>query len=271
MHGRPIRRNAFLCRRHGAPSPVRCNALATLHQSYLIDHDESPAFAAGVQHCLHVTQQATFPAHRVGGQFRFNRAELIEWATAHKINVGPQIFDEPEAAGPLPTLAEALKAGGVFYRIGGADKEAVLANVVEYLRLPEGTDRRLLLQMLLARERLASTAIGEGIAIPHPRHPIVLHVDRPMITLCFLERPVDFGALDGQPVHALFTLVSPTVRAHLHLLSRLAFALRDEHFKRLVQEAAGRDAILAAARDLSRRLEAARIQSAPAEQERSAP
>jgi len=195
------------------------------------------------------------PAHRVGGQFRFNRAELIEWATAQRINVSPRILEEPEASGPLPTLADALEAGGVFYRITGSDKETVLARLVEYLRLPEGTDRQLLFHMLLAREKLASTAIGDGIAIPHPRHPIVLHVDRPLVTLCFLERPVDFGALDGKPVHALFTLVSPTVRGHLHLLSRLAFALKDESFKQLIQEQAGREQILAAARELSRRFD----------------
>ena len=51
--------------------------------------------------------------------------------------------------------------------------------------------------------------------LPHVRNPIVLHVDRPMVTLCFLERPVDFGALDGKPVHVLFSLICPTMRSHL--------------------------------------------------------
>jgi PTS system nitrogen regulatory IIA component len=57
---------------------------------------------------------------------------------------------------------------------------------------------------------------------------------------------VDFGALDGQPVATLFTLVSPTVRAHLHLLSRLAFALRDDRFKTAVRTQASRDEIFLA-------------------------
>ena len=96
----------------------------------------------------------------------------------------------------------------------------------------------------VAREALASTGVGDGIAIPHVRNPIVLHVPRPTVTLCFLERPVDFGALDGKPVHCLFTLVSPTIRAHLHLLSRLAFALRDPGFHAVVQRQALRDEIL---------------------------
>lgn len=63
--------------------------------------------------------------------------------------------------------------------------------VVEAMRLPEAVDREQLLQVLLAREALASTAIGDGVAIPHVRNPIVLHVARPAITLCLLERPVD--------------------------------------------------------------------------------
>lgn len=191
------------------------------------------------------------PAHRVGGQFRLTRAEVIGWATANKLNTAAQAFEEPEADGQPPALSEAVEAGGVFYRISGADKASVLAGVVDYLRLPEGADRALLLQMLLARERMASTGVGEGVAIPHARNPVALHVDKPMVTLCFLEHSVDFGALDGLPVQVLFTLVSPSVRAHLHLLSRLSFALRDAAFKQELREQASRDVLIGTLRRLS--------------------
>ena len=197
-------------------------------------------------------EEQKLPGYRISGQYRFNRAELLEWATANRINVSPRIFEEPESsAGALPELSEALGVGGVFYRLAGTGKPAVLRSVVEVLRLPDMVDREFLLQVLLAREALESTAIGDGIAIPHVRNPIVLHVPQPIVTLCFLEAPVDFGALDGQPVHALFTLISPTVKAHLHLLSRLAFALRDPDFKSLVARQASRDEILAAAKRIS--------------------
>ena len=189
--------------------------------------------------------QGVLPAYRVNEQYRFNRAELLEWATSRKMNVSASLFDEPESnAAPIPDLAEALQAGGIFYRLGGTDKESVLRGVVEHMRLPEEVDREFLLRVLLAREALQSTGIGDGIAIPHVRNPIVLHVSRPMITLCFLEQPIDFGALDGKPVHALFSLVSPTVRAHLRLLSRLSFALHDPGFKSAVARQASRTEIL---------------------------
>jgi PTS system nitrogen regulatory IIA component len=193
--------------------------------------------------------QGVLPAYRVNEQYRFNRAELLEWATSRKMNVSAALFDEPEShAAPIPDLVEALQAGGIFYRLGGADKEAVLRAVVEHMRLPDEVDRDFLLRVLLAREALQSTGIGDGIAIPHVRNPIVLHVPRPMITLCFLERPIDFGALDGRPVHALFSLISPTVRAHLRLLSRLSYALHDPGFKKAVTRQASREDLLKEAR-----------------------
>lgn len=190
-------------------------------------------------------KQGILPAYRVNEQYRFNRTELLEWATARKVNVSADIFLEPEGAqSPLPTLVEALKSGGIFYRLAGNDKPSVLQSVVEVMRLPEAVDRKFLFQVLLARESLGSTGIGEGIAIPHVRNPIVLHIAQPMITLCFLEHPIDFDALDGKPVHSLFTIVSPTIRAHLHLLSKLAFALRDPQFKAVLSRQGGREDIL---------------------------
>jgi len=118
------------------------------------------------------------PAYRINEQYRFHRAELLEWATARRIGVSADIFQE-EGEGPLPTLAEALLAGGIAYRLVATDVKSALRAVVEAMRLPEEVDREQLLQVLLAREALASTAIGDGVAIPHVRNPIVLHVSRP--------------------------------------------------------------------------------------------
>ena len=194
-------------------------------------------------------KQGVLPAYRINDQHRINRAELLEWATARKMHVSPEIFAEPEGeGGPPPTLEDALRAGGIHYRISGRDKESVLRSIVDTMKLPEDVDSAFLYQVLLAREALGSTGVGEGIAIPHVRNPIVLHLSRPTVTLCFLEQPVDFDALDGQPVSTLFTLISPTVRAHLHLLSRLAFTLRDPNFKAAVRSQASREEIFEALR-----------------------
>ena len=85
---------------------------------------------------------------------------------------------------------------------------------MDSLALPSNSDRESIAQLILTREALGSTAIGEGIAIPHVRRPILLNISSPAISLCFLDKPVDFGAFDGQPVFAIFLLISPTARMH---------------------------------------------------------
>jgi nitrogen PTS system EIIA component len=190
-------------------------------------------------------KQQSIPAYRVQDQYRFNRAEILEWATARRLNVSSEIFREPEAEGqPIPSLLAALEAGGVYYRVSGIDKQNALHEVVDLLRLPEEVDREFLLRVLLAREAIASTAIGEGIAIPHVRNPVVLHVRRPVLALCFLEQPIEYGALDGKPVDTLFTIISPTTRAHLQLMSKLSFVLRNAGVRRVVRHQSSRQEIL---------------------------
>lgn len=202
--------------------------------------------------------QGDLPVYRINDQYRFNRAEILQWATAKKLNATDEIFKEPEPEEPLPGLNEAMQAGGIFYRVEGTDRDSVLNAIVESLRLPEEVDRKFLTRVLLAREELCSTAVGRGVAIPHPRSPVVMHLPRPMITLCFLEQPIEFGALDGQPVQVMFTVLSPTLRGHLHLISHLAAALNTDGFREAVMRQATREEIYAEARKVEESLAARR-------------
>ncbi len=195
------------------------------------------------------------PSYRLKEQYRFSKPEILEWAAAKRLPVADEVANPAEdERGPLPSFADALEAGGVFYRVAGSDKSSALKSVVDMLRLPDDMDRGFLHKVLLAREALGSTGIGDGIAIPHARNPIVLDVERPGITLCFLEKPIDFDAIDGKPVNVLFTIISPTVRTHLHLLSRLAFVMHDAGFKDAILREASRDEILNLARQAESRV-----------------
>ena len=173
-------------------------------------------------------RRGELPATRVHDQYRFHRVDLLELAAARGIDVPPELVSDPAAvAGALPSLSAALRVGGVQRDVPGKAVPEVLQAVVERLPLPPSLDRGFLLQMLLAREQLGSTGVGNGLALPHPREPLVLRVAAPLVAVAWLAEPVDFGAADGKPVHTLFTLVTPSVRLHLHLLAQLAAALHD--------------------------------------------
>lgn len=174
------------------------------------------------------------PAHKQDDRYQINRVDLLEWATANGIVIPPGVFASSEDAQQLPTVSEALERGGIHYDLPGDSPETALREVVARLTLPPGFDPEFLLQTLLAREALGSTAFGNGIAIPHVRNPIVGQTGKSAISLCFLKNPIDFDAIDGKPVSILFTFVTVNVKEHLHLLAKLAFLLHDQAFQALL-------------------------------------
>jgi PTS system nitrogen regulatory IIA component len=185
------------------------------------------------------------PFFRVDDQVRFNQTELLEWAMTRRMPVSSDFFaGEASAASPGPSLGRSLAAGGIHHGVPGADRDSALREVVARMPLSTEEDRELIFGILLAREACGSTGVGDGIAIPHVRSPIVSGTSAGSVTLCTLQQPVQFGALDGHPVHTLFSIVSPTIQSHLQLLGRVASALHDAGFRSAVLRRAPAAAIL---------------------------
>jgi nitrogen PTS system EIIA component len=185
------------------------------------------------------------PVHRINERWYLNAIEVWEWAVANSVIVSRRLLDEARRApDEVPPLSLLLAAGGIHRHVVGGDKHDLLSAVVASLPLPAEVDRDHLLAILEAREAMGSTGIGQGIAIPHVRNPILLRVPESFVALFLLDRLVDFDSIDGQAVHSLFLVVSPTVPAHLRILAQLGFVLRDAALKDLLQQRAPDDAIL---------------------------
>jgi PTS system nitrogen regulatory IIA component len=111
-----------------------------------------------------------------------------------------------------------------YLRVSG--KKQVLNELASHAARLTGLDERSVFEALLQRERLGSTGIGEGIAIPHGKLPGLQGL---FGLVARMEKPVDFEALDGQPVDILFLLLAPEGAGadHLKALARIARALRE--------------------------------------------
>jgi nitrogen PTS system EIIA component len=107
-----------------------------------------------------------------------------------------------------------------------------------------GRSEREVLEVLTQRERLGSTGIGSGIAIPHGK---LAKLERLFGVFARLERPVDFEALDGQPVDLMFLLLAPEAAGadHLKALARVARLLRDPEIARKLRESRDAEALYA--------------------------
>jgi nitrogen PTS system EIIA component len=203
----------------------------------------------------HWIEDGEIPFYMINHQPLFNREELLEWATEHKLRLSIELF----ADGAQPVMLEdALARGGIHDGLAGADRASVLRAAVARLPIADEGERELVLDIMLAREAEASTGVGNGVAIPHVRSPLVFAGEAPAIALCYLEQPIEFGAIDHQPVTTLFAMMTPTVQVHLQLLSRLSVALHDAGFLALLARRAAAAAVLAEARRIDGALEQTR-------------
>jgi PTS system nitrogen regulatory IIA component len=185
-------------------------------------------------------RQGRIPLNRRGDACTFDRQTLETWAEAHHLRFcvdseRPLTCGSPAAE----SLISALDQGGIHYDIEGQDVSAILLSAVERLKVVAPETKPELVDRLIERENLTSTGLGNGIAVPHPREPENLSIAIPSISACYLKEPVDFSAIDGRPVMMLFILLSPSVRTHLQLLSRLSYCLRDKAFVAFLQSCPG--------------------------------
>lgn len=200
-------------------------------------------------------RQGKIPAREQDGSYVFQMGDLAKWARRRNIPLNvPPVGETSRPPVPELSLYGAIKRGGAFFDVAGKDVKEVLSAVSRFIPLPDGISSETLLDQLLQRENLASTGIGHGIAIPHPRHPIENIPPRGMITSCFLQQEVDFNAVDGKPVFILFVMLSKDTETHLKLLSRLSFCLRDTTFLRFLKECGTTEALLAEIQEMEDRI-----------------
>ncbi len=105
-----------------------------------------------------------------------------------------------------------------------------------------GQNERAIADILMQREKLGSTGVGNGIAIPHGKLP---QLNKLFGLFARLERPIDFEALDGQPVDLVFLLLAPETAGadHLKALARVARLLRDADVAHKLRESRDADAL----------------------------
>jgi len=142
------------------------------------------------------------------------------------------------------TLMEILSTKSIIVDLQGETKEEIIKELVDALEVGEViTDRDKVLQAVLEREKIMSTGIGDGIAIPHGKSDSVVRLAAALGTQ---KRGVDFEALDGEPAYVFFLLVSPANVSgpHIKALARISRLLKNDEFKKKLIQAAAPDEIV---------------------------
>lgn len=181
------------------------------------------------------------PAYRINHQYRFSRIEIENWMMRCKLKSADNSFspfNETQIYPPMEhenetqevssrggmqhfCLYRAVHQGDVFSNVPGKAKEELIRWTTKNIVQKLGVDAEVLSELLLDREKLMPTALNNGIAVPHTRD-FLRKGPLDMVFVVYPQEPIEYGALDGKPVHTLFFLFASNDKGHLQLLAKLA-------------------------------------------------
>ncbi len=192
-------------------------------------------------------EEHSIPFYKLNGQYRFSEAEINEWIISNKLDKNLNISDkliELSAAKKQVKISEILQRGGIHYNINGDTVKDVIINAIDLLSIPDEITKDDLVESLLERENMMPTAMGHGIAIPHPRNPIITEFEHESLSICFLKNEVDYKAIDGNFVHTIFIVLSATPKRHLEILSKISYLNQQKEFYDLIKGRAAEKEIM---------------------------
>lgn len=158
-------------------------------------------------------------------EYRFSLDEIENWMINCKQDKGFSPFAREHQEHRLGShqfgLYRAVHKGGIYIDVEGESKKEVICNAMQQIASNLRLDAQVITDLLLDREKLMPTALSNGIGVPHTRD-FLLQESYDVVAVVFPKKPVDYGALDGKPVHTLFFLFACDDKRHLHLLAKLA-------------------------------------------------
>jgi PTS system nitrogen regulatory IIA component len=139
-------------------------------------------------------------------------------------------------------ILDVLTPEAILPDLQARDKKGALEELVAPVAQQAGVSPEEMVRVLMDRERLGSTGIGEGIGIPHGK---MKHLESLHLGVGLSRRGIDFESIDGKPAHIFFLLVTPenSTGLHLKVLARISRILKNEPFREKLLEAADRDEI----------------------------
>jgi PTS system nitrogen regulatory IIA component len=205
-------------------------------------------------------REGKIPAYRLNHQFRFSRIEIENWVMSCKMKNEEEQIIEPTQMVSLSeektkriignqigtqaySLFRAINKGGILTNVDGKNKEEVIREAMKQIAITLNLDADVISDLLLDREKLMPTALNHGIGVPHARDFFLPgHLDA--VTIVYPKRFIDYGSLDGEPVHTLFFLFACDDKKHLHLLAKIAHFTRDENALSLLKTRPSKEVLL---------------------------
>jgi PTS system nitrogen regulatory IIA component len=203
-------------------------------------------------------EHGEIPAVKVGGHWRFRKSVVDEWLDMRiqqldAVQLEDTFRDDLNAG--TPSVGELLSTQNIFLYLPHRTRRDVLGALATLVNLPEEVDRDLLLARLLEREAMCTTALPDGVAVPHtPRPRPRLLAKHDVIALVRTREPIEFGALDGSLTDLFVLVLAREEKAHLVLVARVNRLVREPAVLHVMRTSRSPRQILHVIRQTERRL-----------------
>lgn len=149
-------------------------------------------------------------------------------------------------------LAALIHRGGVFFDVEGSTPQEIYKTISSMIKIPDELTSEQIYNALCAREQVLSTAVGNGIALPHARASIIKDAEQQQICVVYLKNPIDMQAPDEREVYVMFVLLTQNSQVHLKVLTELAGLFRNLRFRKALEAHASEAELLSLIRELDK-------------------
>jgi PTS system nitrogen regulatory IIA component len=175
---------------------------------------------------LRWVRQGKVPCRSHGSEIVFSRSDLVHWAREHDLALSDRTDGDPACRLQQFDLLRAAITRGGIHTLAVDSRESLFEGMVAALRHATPANPKALIAAFLERESISSTALGKGVAFPHPRLSEHLSIPDAVVGLFYIEPPLPFNAPDHEPVFLAFAVLAPDNPTHLCLMAILSRFLR---------------------------------------------
>jgi len=206
---------------------------------------------------LRMVKGGEIPAAKIASQWRFMRPVIRDWLAGQMQTMpSPELESLVSEEKPILPLNEVLRSDLMALKIAPGPKESILKQLVLPLRKTGfARDTAVLLQSLIERERMMTTAVGHGIAMPHPRKPITGMFADPVVVLGICPKGTNFEAVDDRLVHLFFLICATREEIHLQLMAKISWLARHENIMSELRQASSKRQVIEIITGISKQLE----------------
>lgn len=189
-------------------------------------------------------ERGGIPAVKVGGQWRFRRTAVDEWLDVNMQRLDADSLSalehDGEASQEQRHIAQLIAPENARILVPAGPRDDVVRAFISQVHFPEVVSVAVVVERILERERLCSTALTDGVALLHtPRSRPRVLAGHDLVAIGRIDAPVDFGALDGRATDTLILLLARSERDQIALLAKVARLCREPGFLVALHDARG--------------------------------